>query len=84
MTHADHILEPMTAKCTCAFCDGVTRQHIAVLDSIANSEKALLQWVSAISSAQPSITNATSCKNRKRIKYRRSYKKKVWVMSISR
>lgn len=25
---------------TCAFCDGVTRQHIAVLDNIANSVKA--------------------------------------------
>lgn len=25
---------------TCAFCDGVTRQHMAVLDNIANSVKA--------------------------------------------
>lgn len=53
-------------NCTCAFCDGVTRQHMAVLDSMANSVNSFLQCLSAISSAQPSITKATSYINRKK------------------
>lgn len=34
------VLVSLFVRTTCAFCDGVTRQHIAVLDNIANSVKA--------------------------------------------
>lgn len=47
-------------KDTCAFCEGVTRQQIAVLESTASSVKASLNCFKMTSRAQPSTTNAKS------------------------
>jgi hypothetical protein len=46
-------------KQTSAFCDGVTRQHKAVLANNASSVKASLSCSNASSNVYPSITNAT-------------------------
>jgi hypothetical protein len=46
---------------TCAFCRGVIRQHIAVVDSMASLVKDSRERFRIISSAHPSKTNARSC-----------------------
>jgi len=57
---------------TCAFCEGVTRQQIAVFERIASSVKASLWFLRTISRATPSTTNANSCCKQE---IRRNYQK---------